>query len=356
MRLYLPLLISAFSAIGSTCAFVPTLQTPNTANSKKINRSESSTSFVRDVNNDCLSLPTRSALCSDKKKKGGVDESLRNRLVTESIAPWRTLRLFLYGSAGTGAFIGGIINGSGAIAASNSPDFNLLTQLSNIGIDFGVVILMGFLAKYDLDRRAELQGKVDERIQRKKEMKVVSKAMKGREATLQSLPLEITVGGDGNTRRANVADLQNGAKQHMIIVAGPRKACKDALIGANLMKMNFAMSNVLVVPYETDNDSTEQLSRPGGGFGDRPSYETQPYIARTTGEDWDEYIQQEIKDAVEQSGENVKKDGIAIVVANNGSIIRRGVGTVPWRQMVEQLEETVNPKPVEKKGPLPWMD
>jgi len=215
---------------------------------------------------------------------------------------------------------------------------------------------MGFLAKYDLDRRAELQGKVDERIQRKKEMKVVSKAMKGREATLQSLPLEITVGGDGNTRRANVADLQNGAKQHMIIVAGPRKACKDALIGANLMKMNFAMSNVLVVPYETDNDSTEQLSRPGGGFGDRPSYETQPYIARTTGEDWDEYIQQEIKDAVEQSGENVKKDGIAIVVANNGSIIRRGVGTVPWRQMVEQLEETVNPKPVEKKGPLPWMD
>lgn len=129
MRLYLPLLISAFSAIGSTCAFVPTLQTPNTANSKKINRSESSTSFVRDVNNDCLSLPTRSALCSDKKKKGGVDESLRNRLVTESIAPWRTLRLFLYGSAGTGAFIGGIINGSGAIAASNSPDFNLLTQV-----------------------------------------------------------------------------------------------------------------------------------------------------------------------------------------------------------------------------------
>jgi len=221
---------------------------------------------------------------------------------------------------------------------------------------------MGFLAKWDLDRREELQGKVDERIERKKEMKVVSKAMKGREATLQGLPLEITIGNDGNTRRAYVADLQKGAKQHMIIVAGPKKACRDALIGANLMKMDFAMSNVLVVPYETDSNSDSdsstdnKLSGPSGGFGDRPSYEKQAFIARPTGEDWDEYIEQEIDDAVQQNGLGVKRDGIAIVVANDGSIIRRGVGTVPWRQMVEQLEETVNPTPDGKKGPLPWMD
>ena len=214
---------------------------------------------------------------------------------------------------------------------------------------------MGVCAKFDLDKQAELQEKVDEKIARKKEMKAISKAIKGREAILQSLPLKITIGGDGETRSANVSDLQKGAKQHMIIVAGPRKACKDALIGANLMKMDFAMSNVLVVPYETDSGTTEQLSRPSGGFGDRPSYETQPYIARTTGEDWDDFIEQEIEDAVKQNGESVKQDGIAIVVANNGSIIRRGVGTVPWRQMVEQLEETVNPTEG-NKGPLPWMD
>ncbi len=211
---------------------------------------------------------------------------------------------------------------------------------------------MGVCAKFDLDKQAELQGKVDDKIQRKKEQKKVSQAMKGRESILQTLPLEITIGADGNTRTAKVSDLQKGAKQHMIIVAGPRKACKDALIGANLMKMDFAMSNVLVVPYETDSDSEV---RPSGGFGDRPSYETQPYIARTTGDEWDEYLAQEIKDAVEQNGEKAQTDGIAIVVANNGEIIRRGVGTVPWRQMVEQLEETVNPSP-EKKGPLPWMD
>jgi hypothetical protein len=63
------------------------------------------------------------------KKKGGLDEAMKNKLVTESIAPWRTLRLFLYGALGSGAFIGGLINISGAVAASNSPDFNLQTEV-----------------------------------------------------------------------------------------------------------------------------------------------------------------------------------------------------------------------------------
>jgi len=349
MKHFLPfLLLGAISTIGSVCAFVPTQTTPSAGCSKtkgsNINercRSVSS-SLLRDEKHNGSPL-SFTALFSESKKKAGLDESMRNKLVTESIAPWRTLRLFLYFSAGSGAFIGGLINGSGAIVNSASPEFSLQTELLNLVIDFGVVALCAFAAKFDLDKQSELQGKVDEKIERKKEMKAVSKAMKSREAILQSLPLEITIGGDGTTRTAQVADLQKGAKQHMIIVAGPRKACKDALIGANLMKMDFAMSNVLVVPYETDSDSAEQQSRPSGGFGDRPSYETQPYIARPTSEEWDAYIEQELEDAVQQNGESATQDGIAIVVANNGKIIRRGVGTVPWRNMVEELEENINP-------------
>jgi len=345
----------ALAAIGSTCAFVPAHSSVgnNRNNNHNHNRSPHScaprpqspmTALFADKSNS-----DSNSNSNQKSSGGGFDESMRNKLLTESIAPWRTLRLFLYGSLGSGAFIGGLINGSGAIANSNSPDFNLQTELVNLGIDFGFVILMGFAARYDLGKQSELQSKVDEKLQRKKEMKTVSKAMKERERVLQSLPLEITVGADGSTQTARVSDLQTGAKQHMIIVAGPRKACKDALIGANLLKMDFALSNVLVVPYETDDSGSDALTRPSGGFGDKPSYETQPYIARTTGGDWDEYIRQEIADAVEQNGESVRKDGIAIVVANNGSIIRRGVGTVPWRRMVEELEETVNPT-AEKGG------
>ncbi|KAG7365276.1 DUF3493 domain containing protein [Nitzschia inconspicua] len=297
---------------------------------------------------------TSTKLWSDNKKKGGLEEGMRNKLVTESIAPWRTIRLFLYGALGSGAFVGGLINLSGAVAASNSPDFNLQTELTNIGIDFGAVAVMAFAAKFDLDKQAELQEKVDEKIERKKQMKQLTKGMKEREKLLGTLPLEITVSSEGEVQQAKVSDLQLGAKQHVIIVAGPRKACKDALIGANLLKMDFALKNVLVVPYETDSNLAERQSRPTGGFGDRPSYETQPFIAKPSSDEWDEFIRQEMSDAVKQSGDKAKKEGIAIVVANNGKIIRRGIGTVPWRQMVEQLEETVNPD-AKKDGVLPWI-
>lgn len=222
----------------------------------------------------------------------------------------------------------------------------------NVGIDFGAVITFALLAKFDTEKQSELQTKVDERIERKKEMKEVTKGMKEREKILRTLPLDITVGMDGGTRTASVGEIQSGAKQHMIIVIGPRKACKDALIGANLLKMDFAMSNVLVVPIETDADSADAQSRPSGGFGEKPIYEKQAYIARPSGDEWDDYIKAEMEDAMTQSGEQAKKEGIAIVVANNGKVIRRGIGTVPWRRMVEQLEEEVNPSP---EGPLTWL-
>jgi hypothetical protein len=221
-----------------------------------------------------------------------------------------------------------------------------------VGIDFAAVFLMSFLAKFDLDKQNELQGKVDKKLEKKREKARLSKGMKEREALLGSLPLEIAISADGATRVAKVSDLQMGAKQHMIIVAGPRKACKEALIGAKLLKMDFAMSNVLVVPYEIDEDTAAGLSRPSGGFGDRPSYETQPYVARAADDSWDDYIRQEMEDAIKQNGEHAKKDGIAIVVANSGKVIRRGVGTVPWRQMVQQLEDSVNPN---KEAPLTWL-
>jgi hypothetical protein len=218
-------------------------------------------------------------------------------------------------------------------------------KLLNIGIDFGAVAVFSVLAKFDLDKQAELEGKVEEKIERKKELKKVQKSIKEREKILSKLPLEIAISTDGQTRTSTVGELQSGARQHMIIVAGPKKACKDALIGANLLKMDFAMNNVLVVPYETDVTQADLQSKPSGGFGDRPTYETQPYIARPIGDEWTSYIKEELNDAVKQSGDNAKTEGIAIVVANDGQVIRRGVGTVPWRQMVEQLEEAVNPTP-----------
>jgi hypothetical protein len=216
----------------------------------------------------------------------------------------------------------------------------------------GAAIVFAGLAKFDLDQQAVLQDKVDEKIEKKKERKMAAAGMKEREATLAALPLQITISSEGATRMSTVAELQRGAKQHMIIVAGPRSACRDALVGANLLKMDFAMSNVLVVPYETGVDQAALQSRPTGGFGERPIYERQPYVAQASGAGWEEYIRAEMKDAVEQNGDKAKEEGIAVVVANNGKVIQRGVGTVPWRQMVEKLEEAVNPSP---EKPIPFL-
>ncbi|CAJ1969664.1 unnamed protein product [Cylindrotheca closterium] len=326
-------LLLALATLASAGAFAPNINTIKTSLTTTDNEPSSVVLFE-----------------TKKPKKGGLDEGVRNKLLSESIAPWRTLRLFLYGSLGSGAFVGGLINISGAVAASASPDFNLNKELMNVGIDFAAVAVFGFLAKYDIDKQNELQTKVEEKVQRKKEEKKIIKQMNERTSILKTLPLEITVSTEGDTRQATVNEMQMGAKQHMILVIGPRKACKDALVGANLLKMDFALSNVLVVPYDTSAGTND--IRPSGGFGERPSYETQPFIARPTGEGWNEYVKAEMDDAVKQSGENAREEGIAIVVASNGKVIRRGVGTVPWRQMVEQLEEEVNPNP---DKPLTWL-
>ena len=210
-----------------------------------------------------------------------------------------------------------------------------------MAIDFGAVAIFALLTKYDLQKQAELSDRVEEGMEEKKDIKKRTKGMKDREIELGTLRLDIQVSADGATNSASVKELQAGARQHMIIVVGPKKACRDALVGANLLKMDFAMSNILVVPVETGVDAAEMQSRPEGGFGDKPIYERQAYVARPTGDGWDAYIKAELDDALEQNGEKEIEEGIVIVVSSTGKIIRRGVGKVPWRQMVEQLDKTV---------------
>ena len=54
---------------------------------------------------------------------------------------------------------------------------------------------------------------------------------------------------------------------------------------------------------------------------------------------------------MEQAGEKVREEGMAIVVANDGKVLRRGIGKVPWRQMVDELEESVTGEKKESSVP-----
>jgi len=105
---------------------------------------------------------------------------------------------------------------------------------------------------------------------------------------------------------------------------------------------------------ETGVDEVVKASKPdGGGFGDsRPSYETQAYVAEPVGEGWEEFIQAEIDIAAEQAGDTVLEEGVALVIANDGKVLRRGVGKVPWRQMVDELEEAVTGEKKESAVPF----
>lgn len=78
-----------------------------------------------------------------QEKRGGLDESVRTKLVSESIAPWRTLRLFLYGTLGSGAFIGGLVTLTAAAAiSSGARDGDLKAEVRTSQSAFAVKIFL----------------------------------------------------------------------------------------------------------------------------------------------------------------------------------------------------------------------
>ena len=182
-------------------------------------------------------------LNAENKNNSGLAPGVSKNLLAETIAPFRGLRLFLYASFARGAFVGGLITASGVAAALSGvrSDVDLNTEYLNLGIDFGAVALFGVLAKFDLDKGEELKQKVDEKVESKKMQKKIAKGMREREERLSQLELDVRVTEDGETRRANVGVMQEKAKQHIILVAGPGRVVRDALRGAQLNKVNIHM-------------------------------------------------------------------------------------------------------------------
>lgn len=66
-----------------------------------------------------------------KSSSGRVNDRLRNKLVAETIAPWRAVRLFLYGALGSGAALGGFVTLTGTLAALSGArtDLDLSTEV-----------------------------------------------------------------------------------------------------------------------------------------------------------------------------------------------------------------------------------
>ena len=75
------------------------------------------------------------------------------------------------------------------------------------------MIAFGVFAKFDLDKKAELDENVEKKLERKKTQNKVTKRMRAREEQLKQLNLSIRVTEDGGTQVAPV-----GAVQGMCLV------------------------------------------------------------------------------------------------------------------------------------------
>lgn len=140
---------TAFGGIVSSCynrygPFVPSLQNPN---QQRCDRHyyhcprdhRTLVATIKRYHHSSTTKPTTTLLWNSNKeqdqsdsnkKQGSLDGSVRTKLLSESIAPWRTLRFFLYASFASGAMIGGLITLTGTLAVvSGAREGNLNTEV-----------------------------------------------------------------------------------------------------------------------------------------------------------------------------------------------------------------------------------
>jgi hypothetical protein len=166
----IPSAVIMASILGSVAAFAP----------------PSGSHHVQTQNRQLLTTTQLYETNETKKNAKGIDRNVSNKLLAETIAPFRGLRLFFYAAFASGAFVGGLITLSGVTAALSGvrPDVDLNAEYLNLGIDFGAVALFGVLAKIDLDKGEELNAAVEAKVEMKKKQKKLTSAMREREQQL----------------------------------------------------------------------------------------------------------------------------------------------------------------------------
>lgn len=111
------------------------------------------------------------------------------------------------------------------------------TQYLNLAIDFGAVIAFAVFAKLDLDKKAELDTNVENKLARKKEQNKIAKAMRQREENLKKLNLSIRVTADGDTQEATVGAIQGMFHKfttHLCLILCPSHSSKTVLVSSLL--------------------------------------------------------------------------------------------------------------------------
>mmetsp|Transcript_22082 Transcript_22082/g.28597 ORF Transcript_22082/g.28597 Transcript_22082/m.28597 type:complete len:203 (+) Transcript_22082:582-1190(+) len=172
----------------------------------------------------------------------------------------------------------------------------------------------------------------------KKRIRISDDVAQARLQTLKDLKITIqNENEEGKFPLFKVSDLNEKAEQHIVVIGGSEAMVKDSLLSAKIMKDQFRKDQTLVVPVKI---SSEKSSLPTAkGFAMNPEYMTQGFVAPPYQLDkWQELLEEEILDAEAQGAEKVRKQGIVLVLRNDGKIIRRGLGVPIWKQVLDELE------------------
>jgi len=279
-----------------------------------------------------------------KNPNPNMPTEMQTKLLAETIAPWRNVRLFLYGSCGLGALISLLLTvatfAAGASGVRN--DVDLHETGINLAVDLAGVVAFSVFAKLDLDKGKELNDKVDAKLN-SSSAAIDEETMTKREQALRNLKVSLYLGDKENEEEVSVGDVMSKGKQNVVVVSGPRKFVRDCLLSARVDESPFAKGDVLIVPlYDDVLVSSGSVSDGGGGFGKGSAEKNRrPYIALPdVGSGWASLIEQELTDATAQgNGAKAKKEGIVLACNKEGKVIRRGLGLPDWPSLIELFKK-----------------
>jgi hypothetical protein len=265
--------------------------------------------------------------------------------------PFRKIRQFVYIAVGLAGTIGTVTSIPALFFASQSADVDTSNNLINLAIDVaGVASAVAFWNKDAADEAKKVENNLKKKQQGRYQMddgEVTDRALE-----LANMPVQIQSNSRDadETKIVRFGDLQSKGRQHVIVVAGRFNFIKDQVISARLEGPDlFNSQETYVVPVVIDGDVEgtilPQLDEAEAalkkGFGKAETLMEAPYIGKPTQMSaWLGCLAKEIELAQKQGTADIVEQGLVLGVRRDGCIVRRGVGAVPWRQLVMDVSKT----------------
>ena len=283
------------------------------------------------------SAPTQLSMSDNndnlEQKFGGY--TAKQRLREEVESPFRTVRLFFFGSSTGSALTALYFSLLSAIKAyaGGFPDAPPLEEaLQSCGINVAAAIVCGVLTYRDWK---------------------AGDANLARIAKGGALAKLIVTPADTSQKAVTLADYRRNSR--VLIAAGGKDYINDLCLSLNADQLEdtntiptgLAASDVVVIPVLLKGDGTQVGDSMTCWQATTPDAEKDRNfdIARANqvvafprgNAAWAEYLKSEVETATKQ-GFDVLSKGFTITVKKNGRILRRATGLPPWNELIDTME------------------